>query len=227
MDAGFFLASYLGGTAMPPPLALFSIAGINTFTHPFYHSSILVTPEITPDAAVAAALTDSPPVVGQAIPNGHDGAALFRPSALLPSGDRDPSFRPVVVPDTRTPAEKEMWDARALLYRYLIYKNRWPEMTAAMDGGRGWTTWSAARKALWPPTVVVHGDKDSAVPLEISEDLRKVMGEERVSVCVAQGQDHLFERALFLEEQREGMDAVREAVAKLVEVVKRELAVKM
>ncbi|KAJ6781531.1 hypothetical protein PWT90_05018 [Aphanocladium album] len=218
-SAGFFLASYLGRTASPPPLALFSVAGINSFTHPFYSSSTLVTPEPTPDAAVEAALT-GPLVVGRSIPNGHDGAAVFRTSALLDNGARDPGFTPEVVADTRSEEEKQHWDARALLYRYLIHKNRWPAMTAAMDGGREWKTWPAERKEKWPPTVIFHGSGDSAVPLAVSEGLRDVMGEGRVSLFVAEGQDHLFERAMFLEDDEPGMDAVRDAVAKLVEVVK-------
>lgn len=112
-----------------------------------------------------------------------------------------------------------MWDARALLYRYLIYENRWPAMVAALDGGREWEGWTAARRARWPPTVIFHGGGDTAVPLAVSERLREVMGRDRVALFVAEGQDHLFERAMFLEEERPGMDTVRKAVAKLIEVV--------
>ncbi|KAJ4144530.1 hypothetical protein LMH87_003411 [Akanthomyces muscarius] len=219
-SAGFFLASFLGRTANPPPLALFSIAGINSFTHPFYRSSVLVTPEVTPDSAVEPALA-GPLVVGRSIPNGHDDASIFRVDALQSDAARDPAWTPPAVPDTRTPQEKQMWDARALLYRYLIYHNRWPDMTAALDGGREWHAWTAARRAQWPPTVIFHGSADSAVPLEVSEQLREVMGADKVSVFVAEGQDHLFERAMFLEDERPGMNAVRDAVAKLVEVVKQ------
>lgn len=218
---GFFLASFLGRTASPPPLALLSIAGINSFTHPFYRSSTLVTPDVTPDAAVEPALA-GPLVVGRSIPNGHDGAGDFRVDALRGDGLRDPAWTPPVVPDTRTAQERRMWDARALLYRYLIYHDRWPGMTAALDGGREWHAWTAARRAQWPPTVVFHGSADSAVPLQVSEQLREVMGADRVSVFVAEGQDHLFERAMFLEDNKPGMDAVRDAVAKLVEVMKHE-----
>lgn len=114
-----------------------------------------------------------------------------------------------------------MWAARALLYRYLIHKNRWPDLTAALDGGRAWHAWSAARRAQWPPTVIFHGSGDAAVPLAISEELRDVMGADRVALFVADGQDHLFERALFLEDAAPGMDAVRDAVAKLVAVVEQ------
>ncbi|TQV94153.1 pirin [Cordyceps javanica] len=221
-SAGFFLASFLGRTASPPPLALLSIAGINSFTHPFYASSTLVTPEPTPDADVAPAQDPSAaPVVGRSIPNGHDGAADFCVAALREDGSRDPDFcPPPAEPDTRSDEERRLWDARALLYRYLIHRNRWPGLTAALDGGREWTTWSAARRARWPPTVVFHGSADAAVPLEVSERLRDVMGAERVALFVAEGRDHLFERALFLEDEEPGMDAVRDAVAKLVEVVK-------
>ncbi|KAM3539054.1 hypothetical protein ARSEF1564_008019 [Beauveria bassiana] len=222
-SAGFFLASYLGRTANPPPLALFSIAGINSFTDPFYSSSVLVTPEPTPYSAVAPALdADSPLVVGRSIPNGHENASIFRPEALLEDGTRDPDFQlPVAEEDTRTEAEKRLWEARALLYRYFIHQNRWPALTAALDGGREWRGWERERKGRWPRTVVVHGSGDAAVPLRVSEELREVMGGQRVEVVVAEGQDHLFERAMFLEEQRPGMDAVREAVAKLVEVVNK------
>lgn len=172
--------------------------------------------------AVAPALASGPPVVGRSIPNGHDGASLFRVEALRASdGTRDPAWTPPVEPDTRTPQEVEMWEARALLYRYLIHKNRWPDLTAALDGGREWQAWSAARRAQWPPTVIFHGSGDTAVPLAISEELRDVMGADRVSLSVADGQDHLFERALFLEDAAPGMDAVRDAVAKLVAVVEQ------
>lgn len=222
LPSGFFLASYLGRTADPPPVALFSIAGINSFTDPFYSSSVLVTPEPTPYSAVAPALdADSPLVVGRSIPKGHENASIFRPEALLQDGRRDPDFQLPVAEeeDTRTEAEKRLWEARALLYRYFIHQNRWPALTAALDGGREWRGWERERKEKWPRTVVVHGSGDAAVPLRVSEELREVMGGQRVEVVVAEGQDHLFERAMFLEEQRPGMDAVREASAKLVEVV--------
>ncbi|EGX97201.1 pirin [Cordyceps militaris CM01] len=216
-SAGFFLASFLGRTANPPPLALFSIAGINSYTHPFYRSSTLVTPERTPAAAVAAALQPGPPIVGRSIPNGgHEGAAAFCVAALREDGSRDPDFFPPTPgADGRSAEERRMWDARALLYRYLIYENRWPAMVAALDGGREWEGWTAARRARWPPTVIFHGGGDTAVPLAVSERLREVMGRDRVALFVAEGQDHLFERAMFLEEERPGMDTPTATLAKL------------
>ncbi|OAA69703.1 pirin [Cordyceps fumosorosea ARSEF 2679] len=224
-SAGFFLASFLGRAASPPPLALLSIAGINTFTHPFYRSSVLLTPSPTPPSAVAPALSpDSPLMVGRSVPNGHDGAASFRVSALREDGARDPAWTPPVVEDARTEGQRAVDEARGLLYRYLVHGNEWPGMTAALDGGREWDGWETERRGRWPRTVVVHGDRDEAVPLAVSERLREVMGGERVTVLVAEGRDHLFERALFLEDEEPGMDAVRAAAAKLVEVVKEELA---
>lgn len=43
--AGFFLATIITHHLMPKPLALLANSGIPTFRHPFFNSSVLITPE--------------------------------------------------------------------------------------------------------------------------------------------------------------------------------------
>lgn len=160
-----------------------------------------------------------PCVVGRSIPGGHEGAASFRVEALGEDGSRDPGFRSTAPVDTRTEEERTLWDQRSKLYVYYIYENLWPGMTAAMDVAREWQEWTAERKAKWPPTVIFHGNSDNGVPLGVSEEMRRVLGEDKVCLFIASGEDHLFERAMFLEDDAPGMVAVRDAVARLVEIV--------
>lgn len=164
-----------------------------------------------------------PLVVGSSIPGGHEKAGIFRVEALTPDGTYDPHFQSPEPTDPRSAVDKKLWGQRELLYSYYIHRNLYPGMTAAMDGGREWHDWSAERKAQWPPTVIFHGNADTAVPLEVSSDFLTVMGADRVFMFVAQGQDHLFERARFIEEDAPGMEAVRDAVARLSSLVKERM----
>jgi acetyl esterase/lipase len=212
---GSFMASAIANRLKPTPLALFSISGINTFHHTFFNSSTLLTPEPIPDSDVAAVLS-GPAIVGRSLPGDQK---TFAVSKLLPSGDRNPDYKPEDDDEPLIKGEEAFWDKRGTLYDYYIHRNLWTELVGDLDPAFGTVAFTAEKKAAWPPTIVFHGNEDYDVPLGVNELMRDAVGSHKVSLFVADGQPHLYEATRFVEDEDACMDAVREAVARLDEIV--------
>lgn len=208
---GFFVASLIAHHAHPPPSALFSISGIATFRHPFFNSSTLNYAPGFDDVDMDQFIS-MPLWLGQTPTN---SPTLFELARLLPNGLKNPGY---VQREEVVRAKPH----RGTLYEYYTYKNAWLDLVGEVDLGYEWARQpeeGAARAEAWPKTVVFHGDYDSDVPLGVSRLMEEALGVDKVKIVVARGMGHLFELMWYLEEDAPGMEAVREAMGCLDEVV--------
>ncbi|KAJ6440539.1 EKC/KEOPS complex subunit BUD32 [Purpureocillium lavendulum] len=215
-SGGVFPASLIAHNCSPPPLALFSIQGINSFRHPHFNSSTLLTPEPIRDEDVAKAIA-GPVAVGVTMPGSENA---FRMAKLRSDGSRNPDY------ETEPGPSPPLKNPRSGLYEYYTHRNAWLGMVGGIDPGYEWarerqtTPEARDRVARWPPTVIFHGDADVDVPIAVSEHMRDCLGEDKVSLFVAPGQGHLYDLTRFIEDDAPEMDAVRQAVKRLDEIVK-------
>lgn len=134
---------------------------------------------------------------------------------LLPNGSRNPDFKqPALVV-----AEEHLDRRGGLMYEHYIRTNKYPGLVQAIDDGFEWAGTDEQKRQLWPPTVIFHGNADIAVPHDISVMMQQKLGKDKVDIFIAEGQDHLFESSLCLEDTELCMDVVRRALARLDEVV--------
>ncbi|KAK1245996.1 hypothetical protein MKX07_005065 [Trichoderma sp. CBMAI-0711] len=211
-SGGFFMAALIAHHCHPKPLALFSIEGINTFRHRFFNSSVLIPDEEIPHAALEKHIA-GPMQVGDMKPD----ESTFVLNKLTPEGAKNPDFAPPKAPEQTSSDESH----RGMLYDYYTFNNSFVDLVGDVDPGYQWAKQPDAkdRVAEWPKTVVFHGNNDPDVELNVSEEMRDRLGEDKVTLFVAKGQPHLFELEKFMEDDAPGMDAVRQAVAKLDEIV--------
>lgn len=141
----------------------------------------------------------------------------FYPEKLLADFSKNPDF---VAPKGTNSAEDEFHDNRGLLYDYYTYNNAFIKLLGDTDPGYDWAVTDDVRRKKWPQTVIFHGNEDYDVELDVSEDMKKKLG-DRVDLFIAEGKPHLFERGLFLEDDDSGMKAVKEAIARLDEIVSK------
>ncbi|KAL5093339.1 hypothetical protein Trisim1_011144 [Trichoderma cf. simile WF8] len=212
-SGGYFMASLIAHHCQPKPLALFSIQGINTFHHPFFNSSIQTAGEEIPHDSMEKYIA-GPIQVGE-MPIDESTFVLDK---LTPDGAKNPSFTPPM-PAAGTSSADNTY--RGMLYDYYTFDNSFLSIVGSVDPGYQWGKLpeSKDRVAQWPQTVIFHGNKDPDVELNVSEDMRDCLGEDRVTLIIADGQPHLYELEKFIEDDAPGMDAVREAVARLDEIV--------
>lgn len=150
---------------------------------------------------------DGPIVIGT---NPEGSASTFVLDKLLPDGKKNPDWQS----PTRKPVTEhhkgDLWD-------YYIHRNQWVPLVRDIDPGYEWATLPAWKDRVeqWPPTVIFHGDADVDVPLDLSLEMQRCLGEDKVEVVVVEGQPHLFELTSFIEDQGPQMDAVRKALASL------------
>lgn len=206
------MAAIIAHHCHPKPLALFSIQGINTFRHPFFNSSIQTAAEEIPHAAIEKYIS-GPIQVGEMPPD----ESTFVLDKLTPDGAKNPNFKPPVAPE----AASSDGSYRGLLSDYYTFNNAFLGMVGSVDPGYQWAKLPEAkdRVAQWPKTVIFHGSQDPDVELNVSEDMRDCLGEDKVTLIIADGQPHLYELEKFIEDDAPGMDAVRDAVARLDEIV--------
>lgn len=90
-------------------------------------------------------------------------------------------------------------------------------MLDAWDPGYEWavTDPHGLKLAQWPTTILIQGDSDPDVDMDVTVQTAKNLGPEKAKLFIAEGQSHLFEAASFLEDEGVGMDAVRCAIKEL------------
>ncbi|KAK5996865.1 hypothetical protein PT974_02210 [Cladobotryum mycophilum] len=195
----------------PPPVALLSIQGINTFRHPFFNSSTLLTPEPIPDSDMEDII--SGPIQIGTTPVSDPSA--FHTDKILPDASKNPHYKPPSPPPTAPQDNSE--PNRGMLYDYYTYRNAWLDLVGSIDPGYDWARDSAAKERAekWPPTVIFHGNQDFDVPVGVSQFMYEKFGPAKVDLFIANDQPHLFELGSFIEDTDSGMVAVRQAVARL------------
>ncbi|UKZ83162.1 hypothetical protein TrVFT333_010967 [Trichoderma virens FT-333] len=147
----------------------------------------------------------------------------FFNSSIQTAGEEIPhaimeNFVPPVPPERTASSDGSF---RGMLYDYYTFNNAFVGIVDSVDPGYQWAKLPEARDrvAQWPRTVIFHGNQDPDVELNVSEDMRDCLGEDKVTLIIADGQPHLYELEKFIEDDAPGMDAVREAVARLDEIV--------
>lgn len=208
------MASLVSHHLQPPPLALFSISGIATFRHPFFHSSTQLTPTPIPTSDVER-FFNGPLTVGSA-PD-YD-TRTFAPEMLLPSSTaKNPEYVHTETPAERSAAEKEI-NIRNTLYDYFLYQNAFEGIVGDVDPGFDWALEKGEKWKAWPVTIYIQGDADVDVDKDVCVSAAIKLG-EKARFFMAEGQPHLFEERSFLEEESPAMDVVRAAIAELKSVV--------
>ncbi|CAI4213150.1 unnamed protein product [Parascedosporium putredinis] len=155
----------------PPPLALFGITPITTFQHPFFSSSILLTPEpLTPE---------------------------FMGSTLDPHGPILHHLENGPTPSTRTGSPRRHQNPHYVT-----------PVEMPLDHPRCFHRGTPLRGKPWPPTVLIHGDDDYDVSMDVSVHMAQSLGEDRIKLLLAERQGHLFESESFLEDDGEGAEAM-------------------
>ncbi|KAL6907239.1 Alpha/Beta hydrolase protein [Trichoderma evansii] len=207
-SGGFFMAAIIAHQCEPKPLALLSIQGINTFHHRFFNSSRL---EDIPPSKMEKFIT-GPMKSGDDMRQDESAFVLDK---LTPDGAKNLNYSP---PKTES-ADPGVY--RGMLYDYYTFNNSFVDIVGSVDPGYQWAKLPDAkdRVAQWPKTVIFHGNNDPDVELNVSEDMRDCLGEDKVTLIIADGQPHLYELEKFIEDDAPGMDVVRQAVARLDEIV--------
>ncbi|KAI1123411.1 alpha/beta-hydrolase [Nemania abortiva] len=210
-SAGFFCATLVAHHLQPSPLALLSITGIPTFRHPFFNSSTLIPPEPFTTAQVQKYF-DEPVSVGS---TPVADSMIFYPGSLTESGAKNAGFkRPK---PACSPSGGDGGISRGCLYDYYVYENAFLPMLESVDLGYEWAKYDPQSQKLadWPPTVFIHGNSDPDVDVDVPITAAGCLGSEKAKLIMAEGQEHLFEAACFLEDEGVGMDAVRRAIKEL------------
>ena len=190
----------------PKPLALLSITGIPTFQHPFFNSSFLIPPEPISEEEVEPFL-GGPATVGKT----PYPPSVFYLERLLESGAKNPDFEE---PKEVLGMDPSQDPNRGLLYDYYLYLNAYEPLVSSVDPGYEWASQEsqASRLAEWPVTVLIQGDADDDVKMDVCVDVARWLGDEKGRIYIAKGQGHLFEMSKFLEDKTPGMEAVRQAL---------------
>ncbi|KAJ5160599.1 uncharacterized protein N7482_007603 [Penicillium canariense] len=217
-SAGFFMAGLVAHHLQPPPLALLSITGIATFHHPFFHSSIQLTPSPIPKSEVEH-FFEGPVVVGCAPEYGN---WAFSTSMLLPASTaRNPDYVHPKPPAEKSAHEKDV-DKRDTLYDYFVYENAFGGIVGEVDPGFDWALEKSEKWNAWPPTIFIQGDADVDVDKDVSVSAANKLG-EKSTLFMAERQPHLFEASSFLEDESVAMDTVHAAIAELKRAVNHAL----
>ncbi len=198
------------------PVALLGISGIPTFQHPFFRSSILLPPVPITDGEVEG-FVSGPAVVGSA--PAYSPSPFYAIEYLLPFAERKSAYvtRPAKAP-TSTVAPRVL--SRECLYDYYLHRNAFVDLVGDLDPGFAWAKdvgdeLHAEKLECWPPTIFIQGDQDSDVSADVTMSTVDSLGSEKAKLFRAEGQGHLFEATLYLEDESPAMDVVREAIQAL------------
>ncbi|KAJ0386152.1 hypothetical protein COL922a_004915 [Colletotrichum nupharicola] len=208
---GFFMASLTAHHFTPSPIALLSVTGITTFRHRFFDSSVLLTPEPIAESQMSHHLAAAVSVGTTSANNPQ----VFHLDKLLPDGTKNANFDVTTVPITEDDNTDEF--PRGCLYDYYLYRNEFPGLVGNIDPGYEWAKAASAKDkvAAWPLTTIIQGNSDEDVDLAVSTHMVGCLGEDKAKLFLAEGQPHRYEATRFLEDDVDGMDAVRQAVSNL------------
>jgi hypothetical protein len=204
------MASLIAHHLQPKPTALLCITGIPTFKHPFFSSSVQLTPEPIKDEQVEN-FVNAPVEVGITPPW---DPTTFEVTKLLDSGEKNTEF---VHP--RRPSKQEDEGAgsglqRVELYDYYLHRNLYPIMLDTVDPG----FLDSSKLGDWPATIFIQGGEDCDVSVDVSKSTAEALG-GKGRMFLAEGEGHLFEACSYLEDPGKGISILKEAITALDEVI--------
>ncbi|KAE9571127.1 hypothetical protein CGMCC3_g12707 [Colletotrichum fructicola] len=140
---------------------------------------------------------------------------VFHLDKLLPDGTKNANFDVTTAPITEDDNTDEF--PRGCLYDYYLYRNEFPGLVGDIDPGYEWAKAASAKDkvAAWPLTTIIQGNSNEDVDLAVSTHMVGCLGEDKAKLFLAEGQPHRYEATRFLEDDVDGMDAVRQAVSNL------------
>jgi hypothetical protein len=198
---------------------VFSYYGSPNFHAPFFRSSRIVNPEPVKYSELTYIYDDKVVSTGLTAPSD-----AFDPTCLTPELKRNPKW---VRSTEELPALAEGFKPRGWLYDYFVQENRYPVLFP--DVWRDFSAVQGAAKGVardgFPKVVMIHGDEDIDVPLELASDFEKFLkgelGDGSARLVVVKGVAHSFDDGLFLEDETPEMHAIKEAWRLLDNIVEK------
>lgn len=190
---------------LAPPKAFLSYYGIPTFSHPFFNKSHVFYEPIL-ESQVSHFLNEIVQV-GETNPE-----AAFDLSCLNDDGSPNPAY------ERRKPLQvggEETLD-RGMLYDYFTEKNLFPSLIGLL--GKPFEDGSWSKKEITHPKIImIHGDADVDVPIELQQAAADELGPERAKLVVVPGMEHNFDVGLYWDDAK--LLKVKEAWRLLDQVV--------
>ncbi|KUJ14331.1 alpha/beta-hydrolase [Mollisia scopiformis] len=201
-SAGAYLSYLCGHNMDPKPIAMLTYYGVTSMSDPFFHSSFQMGPAPIGWERVKPFYSEDV-TLGTTLPS-----KKFDPDCLLPDLTRNPAWK--------RPHPEPGPHPRIVLVPWFFQENQYPEMMQEVDKSLDDKAWTE-----FPPTILVHGDKDVVNPYECSVRLVEAIGVPPAKLFTAVGQGHGFDELFFSGEP--GLSVVEEAWITLDEAVKARL----
>ncbi len=198
-----FLATSRFEELSPPPVAILGYYPAPSFKHPFFSSSRVLGAQPLKREELAGMLEDERVLTGT-----DYGVSPFDVRCLNEDLSRYTTFT------EQKPEVHEGLD-RPDIYDWLVQENGYPKIFGDLEG-----TFDA-EKEKFPKVVILHSEGDVDVPFQLSKDFVEGVGKDKARLVVVEGNDHVFDEGLFLEDGGEKVRKVEEAWRLLDMVVKR------
>jgi pimeloyl-ACP methyl ester carboxylesterase len=193
-----FLAAAHSGKLLPTaPIAILSYYGVPTFTSPFFASSHVIY-ESLKKSQVSHFLEEA---VSTGITGPEDA---FDISCLLDNGSPNPAYT-----KPKATREEEQPLQRGMLYDYLVQENLYPSILGNVGIDFKGEIWDTTLENTMPKVVMVHGDKDIDVPIDLEREVISVLRENRARLVIVKRAGHNFDDGLYWDDK--GLEGVREA----------------
>ncbi|CZR63997.1 uncharacterized protein PAC_13894 [Phialocephala subalpina] len=201
-ETGAYLSYLCGHNMDPKPIGILTYYGITSMSDTFFNSNVQLGPSPIGWERVKSFYSEST-TLGSTSPS-----KKFDPDCLLPDLSRNPAWK--------SPEPEQELPPRIALVPWLLQENQFPELMSEVDWDLEDGSWKE-----FPPTILVHGDKDSVAPYELSVRLVEAIGQPPAKLFTAVGQDHAFDESFFFGDP--GLSVIEEAWITLGEAVKAKL----
>ena len=163
---GAYLSFMAGLHFEPPPIAIINYYGAATFQHPWTTSNVILG-EAPMTYDQVEHLYNEPLSCGSTEP-----AYRFHPECLLPDLSANVVWKK---PEEGISISKERVE---LLYRWFLQNNIYPDLTEPIEKPLDDEAWKH-----YPPTIIIHGDKDKAAPYDCSLRVAAVIGKSIFNIA--------------------------------------------
>lgn len=187
------------------PAAVLSYYGVPTFTAPLFSSNHVFWERLE-KPQISQFLEESVQI-------GETGAEDSFDIACL-NDDYAPNLT-YVKPVANQEAELGM--DRGMLYDWFVQENLYPDLMGMVDNPSKTWAWLKDNSES-PKIIMIHGNKDDDVPVELPTAAEKVFGKENARLVIVEGEKHNFDVGLYWDDK--GLEMVRSAWNILDTVIK-------